>query len=99
MTRRRHVLVGGLVVLLAGGRTAFSSPSLGSTDRVSVDQAGGDADGGSFWPSISADGRFVAFASDADDLALPVGNPSYPDVFRRDLTTGSTVLVSVDMDG
>ena len=39
-----------------------------STVRVSVDSAGAEGNGGSFSPSISADGRFVAFASIASNL-------------------------------
>ncbi|HZR16881.1 MAG TPA: hypothetical protein VFE51_06095 [Verrucomicrobiae bacterium] len=49
-------------------------------------------------PSISADGRFVAFASDADDLVSNDTNGSR-DVFVRDLVTGSNILVSVDLSG
>jgi Tol biopolymer transport system component len=37
----------------------------GTTERVSVDPAGGDANGDSFIGAISADGRFVAFGSTA----------------------------------
>lgn len=48
--------------------------------------------------AISADGRYVAFESDADDL---VGNDpnGLRDVFVRDLITGSNLLVSVDASG
>lgn len=97
-----------LILALATGTTAFASPHPGSspspplgssTVRVSVDQGGADADGESFGPSVSSDGRYVAFASDAGDLVPQVGNPSYPDVFRRDVATGATVLVSADMSG
>ena len=40
---------------------------LGTTERVSVTSAGGQADGSSHGPAISADGRFVAFESDAQN--------------------------------
>ena len=40
----------------------------GTTRRVSVSSAGKQANGGSGDPSISADGRFVAFASAATNL-------------------------------
>lgn len=40
----------------------------GATTRVSVDRCGGDANGYSRYPSLSADGRAVAFDSHAGDL-------------------------------
>ena len=47
---------------------------------------------------MSADGRYVAFTSNADNL---VGNDSngYPDVFVKDTWTGSIQRVSVSSDG
>jgi Tol biopolymer transport system component len=47
---------------------------------------------------VSADGRYVAFATDADNLVPNDGNGRY-DVFRRDLRTGKTELVSVGLTG
>ena len=44
---------------------------LGVTTRVSRTTGGGVPDGASFHPAISADGRFVAFASSATDLVDP----------------------------
>lgn len=53
------------------------------TKRVSVKSSGAQADGGdSFAPSISADGRYVAFVSEATDLVSNDTN-SDGDVFRR----------------
>lgn len=46
----------------------------------------------------SADGRYIAFASDADDVA-PGDTNSCRDVFVRDLSGGSNLLVSVDISG
>ena len=48
--------------------------------------------------SISADGRWVAFASYADDLVTNDSNRER-DVFVSDLTTGGNILVSVGSDG
>ena len=48
--------------------------------------------------SVSADGRWVAFASPADDL-VPNDTNQEPDVFVRDLVNGTNVLVSVGFDG
>ncbi|MGO8701871.1 MAG: hypothetical protein ACLQVY_29670 [Limisphaerales bacterium] len=52
----------------------------------------------SFDPSISGDGRFVAFASSATNLVANDTNNA-KDVFVRDVQTGLTVLVSVDASG
>jgi Tol biopolymer transport system component len=54
----------------------------------------------SFAPSLSANGRIVAFESLAAnlDLALDDGN-NVRDIFVRDLKTKETVRVSVDSDG
>lgn len=54
------------------------------TRRVSVDSAEGQATGGdnSGFPSISADGRFVAFFSDANNLVANDTNGAW-DVFVR----------------
>jgi len=70
----------------------------GTTTRVSVDTGGGDANDSSSGPSVSTSGRFVAFSSFASDLVL--GDQNFiPDVFVRDLMAGTTVRVSVDVDG
>jgi hypothetical protein len=45
-----------------------------TTVRASVDTGGGDSNGNSFAPSISADGRYVAFQSGATDLVSGDGN-------------------------
>jgi hypothetical protein len=69
-----------------------------STTRVSVDSAGGEADGDSFFPSISGNGRVVAFSSVASNL-VPGDSNTLPDVFVHDARTRSTTLVSVDSAG
>lgn len=46
----------------------------------------------------SADGRFIAFASEADNLVAGDTN-GFRDVFVRDLASNSVVLVSSDPDG
>ncbi|MGH8911346.1 MAG: TolB family protein [Acidimicrobiia bacterium] len=70
----------------------------GTTTRVSVDTNGIQADGGAFDPAISGDGRYIAFRSDATNLAAGDTNGVY-DVFVHDTTTGVTSLVSVDTNG
>jgi tricorn protease-like protein len=68
------------------------------TERVSVGSGGAEGDGDSFYPFISARGRFVSFASAASNL---VGNDTNGkrDVFVHDLKTGETERVSVGSRG
>ena len=70
----------------------------GASTRVSRDATGGDADGPSFDPVVSDDGRYVSFTSVASDLVTGDGNGLY-DVFVRDVLTGSTSRASVDQTG
>lgn len=70
----------------------------GSTTRVSTDSEGREGDGGSFTPSISGDGRYVAFVSDADNL-VPGDTNKAADVFLKDRQTGRTIRLSVALDG
>lgn len=70
-----------------------------TTTRVSVASDGAQADGGSaIDPQISADGRFVAFASEATNLVRGDTNGKI-DVFVRDLWTKRTTRVSVASRG
>jgi Tol biopolymer transport system component len=64
-----------------------------TTTRASVDSAGVQADLDSFTPMISADGRFVAFTTFADNLVPEDLNES-SDVFVRDLRSNMTTRVS-----
>jgi Tol biopolymer transport system component len=57
------------------------------TFRVSVDTANNDPDGHSSQPSISYDGRYVAFLSGASDLVSLQILSGFPHVFVRDLDT------------
>lgn len=63
-----------------------------TTQRVSITTAGveGDADAGN--PAISASGRYVAFESEATNLA-PLGNGKRQ-IYVHDRKTGTTELVS-----
>jgi Tol biopolymer transport system component len=51
-----------------------------------------------FSSSVSTNGRYVAFCSEADNLTANDTNGSR-DVFLRDLTLGTTLLVSAALDG
>ncbi|HVS11165.1 MAG TPA: hypothetical protein VMS76_14945 [Planctomycetota bacterium] len=68
------------------------------TTQVSVSSTGAQANGASDWPSISADGRFVAFASGASNLVIGDTNAA-SDVFVRDRHTRQTGRVSVSSAG
>jgi Tol biopolymer transport system component len=70
----------------------------GTTERVSVDSIGTQGGGISYSPSISADGRFVAFASDATNLVSGDTN-GMGDVFVRNRESGTTERASVDSGG
>jgi hypothetical protein len=69
----------------------------GTTTRVSVSSTGAEASGTSGAPSLSADGRLVAFFSTASNL-VP-GDTAFDDVFVHDNVTGVTELVSVSTGG
>jgi uncharacterized repeat protein (TIGR01451 family) len=71
----------------------------GTTELASPSGGGGEASGQSEDPEISADGRFVAFASFASDLIPGTPDPDgalVRDAFVRDLAAASTVLISVN---
>ena len=70
----------------------------GETERVSVSSAGAEADGGSDSPSISTDGRYVAFVSAAKNLVSNDTNDKL-DVFVHDRRTGATRRISTAPDG
>jgi hypothetical protein len=75
----------------------------GTTVCASVDPYGAMAIGdptqsGSFGPSLSADGKLVAFTSNAWNL-IPADLNFYPDVFVRELAAATTTRVSVNSYG
>ena len=70
----------------------------GEVKRVSVGSAGAQANGTSGSPSISADGRRVAFLSRATNLVANDTNSKW-DVFVHTLATGVTERVSVSTEG
>jgi Dockerin type I domain/WD40-like Beta Propeller Repeat len=91
--------VGGLLDVLsvaASGEPAYTRP--GRTERVSVASDGSPGNGSSGSPSISADGRYVAFDSTASNL-VPNDSNNASDVFVHDRVTGSTERISIASDG
>ena len=90
--------------VLAGGRTmrhilSADAAGPGTTERVSVDSAGAQGNGySSYYLSISGDGRYAAFESEASNLVPGDTNADW-DIFVHDRFTGATERVSVDSAG
>lgn len=70
----------------------------GVTELVSAAPGGGAADGESVSPSVSANGRFVAFVSLANNFIADDGNGA-ADIYLADRTSGSVTRVSVGSTG
>jgi Tol biopolymer transport system component len=70
----------------------------GTTERVNIASSGKPQDGGSYAPALSANGRFVAFVSDASNLVQGDDN-GCQDVFVRDRQKRVTERMSVDSAG
>lgn len=87
-----------------GARDIFVKDlATGETTRVSTSGGGSQADGGNYAPSISANGRYVAFRSTASNLVqgdtLMCGAFNCSDVFVKDVATGRTYWMSVSDTG
>jgi Tol biopolymer transport system component len=61
-----------------------------STRRVSLNNNGNQANGPSFRPAISDDGRYIAFASDADNLVGSNDTNGVTDIFLHDTCRGAS---------
>lgn len=70
----------------------------GTTERISVDSSGNQADGSSHNADVSDDGRYVVFDSFATNLVAGDTN-GRRDVFRRDRLTGLTERIDVGLGG
>src|SRR5689334_8574738 len=66
--------------------------------RVSVANDGAEGDGDSYEPSISADGRYVAYTSNASNLA-PDDTNGHADIFLFDSISHTTTLISRAIGG
>jgi Tol biopolymer transport system component len=65
--------------------------------RISIGSAGQEGNGNSGHPSISADGRYVAFHSSSTNFS-PLDTNGATDVFVHDRSTGLTTQVSVSSE-
>lgn len=72
--------------------------ALNSVKRVSISTNGEEANGGCFGPSISADGRYIAFTSYASNLVTDDNN-DLSDIFVRDQILEITERVSISSNG
>jgi Tol biopolymer transport system component len=89
----RLAAVAALAAAALGVLAAPASGARDDLDLVSRATSGAAADAASSAPSISGDGRYVAFASEANNLAGPQLTET-SDVFLRDVDAGTTALVS-----
>ncbi len=69
-----------------------------TTTRVSIADGGSQSNGVSQTPSLSADGRYIVFASDASNLVTGDTNLQQ-DIFIHDRETRTTTRVSVSSSG
>ncbi|NLF73514.1 MAG: cadherin-like domain-containing protein, partial [Candidatus Anammoximicrobium sp.] len=74
---------------------------LGVTEFGAINAAGTGPAKNSSEPTISGDGRYLAFSSGAQDLVPDFvdGNSLWDDIYVRDRQTGTTTLISVNRDG
>ena len=88
------VLVLATLVATQRSRPALAADTRGATEKVSVANNGAPGGNDSFQPAISADGRFVAFTSQAAFDPLDQGNDSSThvdeDIYVRDTQAGHT---------
>lgn len=70
----------------------------GTTTLISVTPDGFSGHGGSFGSSMSTNGAWIVFQSDADDLVSNDTNGTM-DIFVRSVVLGQTALVSVNTNG
>jgi Tol biopolymer transport system component len=92
------VSFGSDLVTGPAGSLFLRDVQMSTTIPVDLNAAGGGPNGAAFRPSISADGRYVAFDSDAADL-VPNDDNDHADVFVRDTEINITTRASVDFLG
>lgn len=96
------ILVCLLLGALAPGTAVRATPDAveahGPTIRASVSSGGGQGNGASSRPAVSADGRYIAFSSDADNLVGGDTNGAR-DIFVHDRVANTTQRVSIRTGG
>ena len=94
LPRRNIFRILTLAILLALLATMTASAAPGDTTRVSLDSSGTQGNNDSSYPSISADGRYVTFQSNATNLVSGDTNGIW-DVFVHDLQSARWEGVTV----
>jgi Tol biopolymer transport system component len=87
-----------IALLVLAGRMPTKAQGTGTTTRVSVASSDTQGNGDSDDPSVSADGRYVAFESEATNLVSGDTN-DWGDIFVHDRQTGQTTRISVASGG
>jgi Tol biopolymer transport system component len=90
--------LGAAAAALVLGAAVAAAAGITRVERVSVSTEGAAANSYSLFPSISGDGRYVAFLTDASNL-VPGDTNGKQDILLRDRATGTTELVSVSASG
>lgn len=94
----RSKYVSAVTATLAAATLIAQPAFAGSTIRASLSNAGLQLNAGSAEAALSADGRFVSFATTASGVVSGDTN-AVTDVFVRDLSAKKTVRVSVSSGG
>lgn len=72
----------------------------GTTDLVSKNFAGAFGDRASYYPDVSAEGRFITFTSHASNLVSGIGGVGHqPQVFIKDMVSGAVRALSTSSGG
>ena len=85
-------------LLLALARGSLAAPDAPVTGRVSIPSGGGQANGASILPSLSADGTLVVFTSSAYNLVAGDNN-GYADIFLHNRSNSMTERISLTSSG
>jgi hypothetical protein len=90
--------------LVAGDLNGFGDVflrdlQLGTTVLVSTTVSGGQGNGGSGSPVISADGRYVAFESGATNLTPSPDTNGFTDIYVKDTQAGTVTRASLSTTG
>lgn len=98
--RRRlfHIILPGIIGFILSSVLVSAAAGAGSITRASTASDGSEGNSQSYDPSISADGRYIAFVSYATNLVSPDTNGA-TDVFLKDTSTGATYRLSTDSGG
>ncbi len=92
--RRAGAALVALFILAAGLGEGSAARGAVLVRTYRVAPAGVDPNGPSGQPSISADSRYLAFASQASNLGPVIGHPHVSNIYRFDFRTGLAALIS-----